>query len=83
LKWNGFKLERILQKIMPSSVISRYSYDSATATLRVVFVSGVVYDYKKVPEEVYEAMKASASKGVYLNKFIKPVYSFEKITAIH
>jgi hypothetical protein len=65
---------------MPSSVVSSFSYDPASATLRVVFVSGMVYDYLKVPEKVYMAMKASGSKGIFLNTKIKGHYSFKKIS---
>jgi len=54
-------------------------YDKDTATLRVIFVSGLVYDYKNVPEEVYLAMKTSGSKGTYLNKHIKGHYAYEKV----
>jgi len=54
-------------------------YDRDTATLRIIFVSGLVYDYKNVPEEVYEAMKRSGSKGIYLNKHIKGHYEYEKV----
>jgi len=64
---------------MPSSVISRFSYNSAKQVLRVVFVSGLVYDYKNVPEQVYNDMKMSFSKGTYLNKYIKGNYPFEKV----
>jgi len=55
-------------------------YDQETATLRVIFVSGMVYDYKNVPEEVYQAMKTSGSKGTYLNKHIKGHYAYEKVS---
>jgi hypothetical protein len=54
-------------------------YDRDTATLRVIFVSGLIYDYKNVPEEVYHAMKTSGSKGIYLNKHIKGHYAYEKV----
>ncbi|PWV47639.1 KTSC domain-containing protein [Chitinophaga sp. S165] len=54
-------------------------YDRDTATLRVIFVSGLIYDYKNVPEEVYQAMKTSFSKGIYLNKHIKGHYEYEKV----
>lgn len=64
---------------MPSSVVSDMSYDAARAILRVTFVSGLVYDYKNVPEEAYHAMKTSGSKGTYLNQHIKGHYEFEKI----
>jgi hypothetical protein len=65
---------------MPSSVIAYMHYDKDSSTLRVGFVSGMVYDYKEVPEKVYLAMKTSGSKGTYLNKHIKGKYEFEKIS---
>jgi hypothetical protein len=64
---------------MPSTVIAAFNYYTDTQTLRIRFVSGIVYDYKNVPEEVYAAMKASFSKGAYFNLHIKNNYSFEKI----
>jgi hypothetical protein len=64
---------------MPSSVIAKMSYDPASNTLRVIFVSGMIYDYKKVPERVYLAMKNAPSKGTYLNQHIKGTYAFRKI----
>lgn len=65
---------------MPSSVISAILYDAQSATLRIIFLSGMVYDYKKVPQEIYNEMKTSGSKGTYLNKHIKGNYEFEKIS---
>ncbi len=64
---------------MPSTVVSSFQYDSVTQTMRVVFVSGLVYDYKNVPEKIYKAMKSSGSKDTYLNKYIKGNYEFEKV----
>jgi hypothetical protein len=64
---------------MPSSVINTMSYNAEAATLRIVYVSGMVYDYKNVPEKVYTAMKAATSKGTYLNRFIKGHYPFKKV----
>jgi hypothetical protein len=64
---------------MPSSVISTMSYDASTSTLRIIFVSGMIYEYKNVPEEIYFAMKTSGAKGIYLNQHIKGKYAFEKI----
>lgn len=69
----------ILKQRMPSTVISPMHYDPVTLTLRVLFVSGLVYDYKEVPEEVYLAMKTSGSKGIYLNQHFKGKYAFEKV----
>jgi len=64
---------------MPSSVIASMHYDAGSSTLQIRFVSGVVYDYKNVPEKVFKAMKAATSKGTFLNTKIKGKYEFEKI----
>ena len=64
---------------MPSSVVAGTRYDPDTHTLRIYYVSGAVYDYKDVPEDVYAAMKAAGSKGIFLNKEIKEKYSFQRI----
>ena len=64
---------------MPSTVIASYTYDPVTEVLRVRFVSGIVYEYKDVPLEVYQAMKGSYSKGVFLNKEIKPKYPCKRV----
>ncbi|WP_297822025.1 KTSC domain-containing protein [Segetibacter sp.] len=64
---------------MPSSVILKSSYNAATATLTITFVSGLVYDYKNVPEQTYKAMITSGSKGTYFNKYIKGKYEWEKV----
>jgi hypothetical protein len=47
----------------------------------VTFVSGIVYEYKAVPKKVYEKMKASTSKGKFLNENIKGKFLFEKINS--
>ena len=65
---------------MPSSVVAGIRYEPDTNTLRVIYVSGSIYDYKDVPETVYKEMKAASSKGEFLNKRIKPIYKFEKVT---
>ena len=64
---------------MPSTVIAHMHYTPETATLRIVFVSGLVYDYKSVPPEVYDSFKAAFSKGTYFNTQIKPNYACEKV----
>ncbi len=64
---------------MPSTVIATMHYDPDSATLRVIFRSGMVYDYMNVPPAIYDAMKNAGSKGKYLNRHIKGKYAFEKI----
>ncbi len=64
---------------MPSSVVKAIKYDAPSHTLRIVYVSGSIYDYKQVPEKIYEKMRAAGSKGEFLNTEIKGHYSFQKI----
>jgi len=64
---------------MPSTVVAHSHYDASTSTLRITYVSGAVYDYKNVPQSVYEDMKASGSKGIFLNLRIKGHYEFEQV----
>jgi hypothetical protein len=54
-------------------------YDPGSKTLRVIFLSGAIYDYKEVPERIYKNMKTAASKGTFLNREIKGKYDFEQI----
>jgi hypothetical protein len=64
---------------MPSSVIAFMHYDPDRSVLRIGYNSGAVYEYKDVPDQVYNKMKNAFSKGEFLNREIKPKYKFEKI----
>jgi hypothetical protein len=70
-------------KVMPSSVIRAYSYDALHAVLRIVFVSGAVYDYEAVPEFVYRDMKNAFSKGIFFNEHIKDKFKFSRYRDAH
>jgi hypothetical protein len=78
-RWHIFLFIKAKKATMPSAVIASITYNALSSTLRVMYVSGTVYDYKNVPEQVYVAMKSSFSKGAFLNQHIKGKYSFEKI----
>jgi hypothetical protein len=64
---------------MPSSVIKYFNYNADNATLRIHYVSGMVYEYFKVPEAVFNALTQAKSKGTYLNKFIKGRFEYKKV----
>jgi hypothetical protein len=64
---------------VPSTVIEYINYDATTQTLKVHFLSGAVYAYIGVPQNVYEAFKKYKSKGAFLNKHIKDKYDYERI----
>jgi hypothetical protein len=64
---------------MPSTVVKYFNYDADSHTLRIQYVSGMVYEYLEVPENVYNQLKESRSKGIYLNKFIKGRFEYRKM----
>jgi hypothetical protein len=61
-----------------SSVIRRFHYRPEEKALEIVFVSGRRYRYFHVPQQVYEEMRASSSKGKYFNRHVRDRFSFEK-----
>ncbi|WP_374445818.1 KTSC domain-containing protein [Epilithonimonas sp.] len=65
---------------MPSSVINSYAYLEDKKTLRIVYQSGAVYDYLNVSQKIFEEFRSAFSKGVYLNKIIKPKFKFKKVS---
>ena len=64
---------------MPSSVIRRFSYDEPHRRLRVVFTSGDVYDYNKVPPDVVEDFRAAPSKGRFFGPNIRNRYPYHRV----
>ncbi len=64
---------------MPSTVIHHFHYDAASQQLRIHFVSGIAYNYKGIPKDIYEKFLSAFSKGKFLNEVIKKKYTFEKV----
>jgi hypothetical protein len=77
-KTKDHKLKTINQS-MPSTVISEIVYVPEQQKLLVRFVSGLIYAYLDVPEQIYQAMKRATVKGRFLNTRIKGHFKFEKI----
>ena len=64
---------------MPSTVIAEMNYNAEKQILRIRFVSGLIYEYLSVPEEIFAEMKKSGSKGNFLNTRIKGNYRYKKV----
>lgn len=64
---------------MPSSAIKHFSYDADRKTLKIMFITDMVYLYKNVPVRIYKMLKASGSKGRYFNSYIKDKFKFQKL----
>lgn len=57
-----------------SDAISAIGYDPDTQRMRIRFVTGRSYDFCRVPQEVYERLMASVSKGTFYNDRIRGRY---------
>ncbi|NET59020.1 MAG: lysine--tRNA ligase [Symploca sp. SIO2E6] len=61
-----------------SVVIQSFDYDATTQTLRVEFNSGSVYQYRDVPDSVYQGLKNAPSLGQYFNSHIREKYGHDR-----
>jgi hypothetical protein len=57
---------------MPSTVIRRFAWRADPPALDVEFVTGRIYRYHGVPEELEEEMRRAFSKGSFFNRRIRP-----------
>lgn len=62
-----------------SSDIVAIGYEPSTATLRVKFISGDVYDYFNVPETVYKEFLQAPSHGKFLHAYIRFNYRYQRV----
>lgn len=67
-----------------SSLLHSFQYDKGERILRVFFLSGYVYDYFFVPEEVAEELQRLAelggeSLGKWFTKNIKKTFEYQRV----
>ncbi len=62
-----------------SSNISSVGYDPATETLEIEFLSGAIYQYYNVPQNIYDQLMQAGSKGRFLNTYIKNAYAYSRV----
>ena len=54
-----------------SSNLLSGSYDAETETMTIQFHSGHTWEYRNVPQGIWEGLKAAASAGSYFHRQIK------------
>ena len=64
---------------MPSRAVHHFIYFPETEILRIIYQSGAVYDYLRVPPSIVEKFGKARSKGTFLNAVIKPKFKFIKV----
>jgi len=62
-----------------SSNIASIGYDADTDTLEVEFLSGAIYQYYNVPQNMYDQLIQAGSKGRFLNTYIKNAYPYSRV----
>lgn len=62
-----------------SSNIASIGYDAPSQTLEVEFLSGTIYQYYGVPENMYDQLMQAGSKGRFLNTYIKNAYGYSRV----
>jgi hypothetical protein len=67
------------REAVTSTTIASVGHDSDTGMLEVEFVTGSIYRYRRVSEDVFEAFLTAASKGGYFNAHIKDAYDCERV----
>ena len=72
-------ISKVQMERVDSSAIKEIGYIDSINVLIVKWKSGVLYEYD-VPKSVYRQFFASASKGRFFNKTIRPKYSYRKLT---
>ena len=62
-----------------SSFIKTVSWDPNSESLLIEFNSKTTWVYHNVPQDIYDAMMASTSVGMYFNKIIRENYPSQRI----
>lgn len=73
------EIEQMDREPVDSSTILSVGFEPATGTLEIEFKKGGLYQYYNVPNEMYEQLMASDSKGRFLHVYIKPSYPCSRV----
>jgi len=66
--------------LVKSSNIKSIGFDHASNILEIDFLSGGVYQYFKVPSQIYLSLMKAASKGSYFHNNIRGIYEYRRVT---
>ena len=69
----------VQRKSVSSSNLCSVGYDGWTGTLEIEFHSGAIYRYSDVPEERYQRLMESTSKGSYFHNQIKHSFAYRRV----
>jgi hypothetical protein len=67
------------RQLVASTNIASVGYDEPSETLEVEFINGTVYQYYNVGAALFEQLIQAASKGQFLNAYIKNAYPYSRV----
>ena len=62
-----------------SSNLDAVGYDESSSTLRILFHTGVAYDYSGVPQELYNQLMEASSKGSFFQEHVVGKFKYTKV----
>jgi len=69
----------VLREPVSSTSIAAIGYDDDSEVLEVEFVSGSIYRYRGVSQDMFEDFRQAPSKGAFFNQHIKDAYPWEQV----
>ena len=66
------------EPVVSTSIVS-IGFDADNTMLEVEFVTGSVYRYRNVEEDVFERLLDAPSKGTFFNEHIRDAYLCERV----
>ena len=79
LEAEGIEAHRDPWICVDSSCIDAIAYDEAISALKIRFNSGDIYEYERVPHQIYMNLLDADSKGSFFNRHIKNVIPYRLI----
>ncbi len=70
----------MIRQHVNSTIINSIGYDITSCTLEIKFLSGDIYKYNNLPQNLYEEFMITSSYGSFFQKYIKDHYSYRKIS---
>ena len=67
------------RKPVKSSNVKSVGYDEMTMDLEIEFITGAIYRYSKVPEDVYVSFMTAPSIGSAIHQMLRGKYETQKV----
>ena len=71
---------KLIEVVIKSSNLQKASYNTETEDLNVTFNNGSIYEYNKVPWNVFTKFRLAESQGKFFNESIGKKYTYKKIS---